>query len=80
MEERQRAEKRTREAKGDQFSSKWFDKSEDITTTPWGELEIYKFNGKYMEHRNAIDSSDAGGTDDNQSTEFNPWQYADLSE
>ncbi|KAL8531462.1 hypothetical protein ACS0TY_008164 [Phlomoides rotata] len=80
LEERQRAEKRNREAKGDPFNSKWFDKSEEITTTPWGELEIYQFNGKYTEHRNAIDSSDAIGTDDVQSTEFNPWQYADLSE
>lgn len=80
MEERQRAEKRTREAKSDQFTPKWFELTDEITTTPWGELEIYRFNGKYTELRNTIDSSEAVDNSDNQSIEFNPWQYSDLSE
>lgn len=81
MEERQRAEKRNREARGDSFAPKWFDKTDDIATTPWGELEVYRYNGKYTEHRNAVDSSGAAdNNDDVQSIEFNPWQYADLSD
>lgn len=80
LEERQRAEKRNREAKGEQFTPKWFDQTDEITPTPWGDLEIYSYNGKYTEHRNAIDSSDAIDTDDVQLIEFNPWQYANLSE
>lgn len=81
MEERQRAEKRNREAKGDHFTPKWFDQTEEIAATPWGDLEIFRYNGKYTEHRNAVDSSNAVVADDDvQSVEFNPWQYADLSE
>lgn len=80
LEERQRAEKRNREAKGDDFVPKWFDRTEDIVATPWGDLEVYRYNGKYTAHRNTVDSSDAVVTNDVQSIEFNPWQYADLSE
>ncbi|KAK4408804.1 Oxysterol-binding protein-related protein 3C [Sesamum angolense] len=80
LEERQRAEKRNREAKGDQFNPKWFDQTEEVVPTPWGDLELYRFNGKYIDHRNSIDSSDAVDTGDVQSIEFCPWQYANLSE
>ncbi|KAL0369823.1 UNVERIFIED_CONTAM: Oxysterol-binding protein-related protein 3C [Sesamum angustifolium] len=80
LEERQRAEKRNREAKGDQFNPKWFDQTEEVVPTPWGDLELYRFNGKYIDHRNNIDSSDAVDTGDVQSIEFCPWQYANLSE
>lgn len=77
LEERQRAEKKTREAKGQKFTPRWFDSSEEVTTTPWGDLEIYQYNGKYSEHRAAADSS--ASIDDVKSTEFNPWQYGDLA-
>ncbi|KAL1558689.1 Oxysterol-binding protein-related protein 3C [Salvia divinorum] len=80
LEERQRAEKRNREAKGDDFVPKWFDQTEETVATPWGDLEVYRYNGKYTEHRNTVDSSDAIVNEDAQSIEFNPWQYADLSE
>ncbi|CAA2993270.1 oxysterol-binding -related 3C [Olea europaea subsp. europaea] len=80
LEEKQRAEKRDREAKGHNFKPKWFDMTDEVTTTPWGELEIYNFNGKYREHRNTVDTSDAIVLDDVQSIEFNPWQYGNLSE
>ncbi|XP_074295075.1 oxysterol-binding protein-related protein 3C-like [Silene latifolia] len=79
LEERQRAEKRIREAQGDKFSPKWFDLTEEVTTTPWGELEIYQFNGKYAEHRAAVDSSDNVEVEDAPNKEFNPWQYSDSS-
>ncbi|XP_057484692.1 oxysterol-binding protein-related protein 3C-like [Actinidia eriantha] len=80
LEERQRAEKRHREDKGHQFTPKWFDLTEEITPTPWGDLEIYQYNGKYTEHRAALDGSSAStDVDDVRLTEFNPWQYDNLS-
>ena len=80
LEERQRAEKRHREEKGHQFTPKWFDLTEEITPTPWGDLEIYQYNGKYTEHRAALDgSSTSADADDVRLTEFNPWQYDNLS-
>lgn len=79
MEERQRAERRTREAKDDKFIPKWFDLTREISPTPWGDLEVYEYNGKYAEHCSAIDNSDSNAdgeeADDVKSTEFNPWQY-----
>lgn len=81
LEERQRAEKRNREANGHKFTPRWFDLTDDVTPTPWGDLEVYRYNGKYMEHRAAIDSSDdVIDHDDVQAREFNPWQYGNLSE
>jgi hypothetical protein len=38
-------------------------------------LEIYSYNGKYAEHRAAVDSSDSIEEIDVTSMEFNPWQY-----
>ncbi|XP_057536110.1 oxysterol-binding protein-related protein 3C-like [Amaranthus tricolor] len=79
LEERQRAEKRNREAKGDQFSPRWFDLTEEIATTPWGDMEVYQYNGKYTEHRAAIDSLDIVEVEEFKTKEFNPWQYNDFS-
>lgn len=83
LEERQRAEKRNREAKGHRFTPRWFELTDEVTPTPWGDLEIYRYNGKYTEHRASIDNSEGIIIDvDNnvESTEFNPWQYSNLSE
>jgi len=79
LEERQRAEKRMREEKGHKFVPRWFDLTEEVTTTPWGDLEIYQYNGKYNEHRAAADN--LGSTDDCdvKAIEFNPWQYGNLA-
>ncbi|XP_050290888.1 oxysterol-binding protein-related protein 3C isoform X2 [Quercus robur] len=79
LEERQRAEKRNREAKGHQFTPRWFDLTDEITSTPWGDLEVYRYNGKYTEHRAAVDSSDSINEVDVRSTEFSPWQFGNLS-
>ena len=79
LEERQRAEKRNREAKGHKFTPRWFDFTEEVTPTPWGDLEVYQYNGKYTEHRAAVDSSGDIDKDDHASIEFNPWQYGNLS-
>ncbi|GFP90135.1 oxysterol-binding protein-related protein 3a [Phtheirospermum japonicum] len=79
LEERQRAEKRAREANGDEHKPKWFDITDETASTPWGDLEIYKYNGKYTQHRMAVDSSDDIGESENSSSEFNPWQYHNLS-
>ncbi|PNY00438.1 oxysterol-binding protein 3a-like [Trifolium pratense] len=74
LEERQRAEKRNREAKNHKFTPRWFDLTEEVTPTPWGELEVYQYNGKYSEHRAAIDNSDIIDS----TPEFNPWQFDNL--
>uniref|UniRef100_A0A1D1Y8X1 Oxysterol-binding protein-related protein 3A n=1 Tax=Anthurium amnicola TaxID=1678845 RepID=A0A1D1Y8X1_9ARAE len=79
LEERQRAEKRNRESSSHQFTSRWFDLTDEVTPTPWGDMEVYQYNGKYTAHRAAVDGSDTIEEVDIKSTEFNPWQYADLS-
>ncbi|XP_050211403.1 oxysterol-binding protein-related protein 3B-like [Mercurialis annua] len=79
LEERQRAEKRSREAKGQQFVPRWFDQTNEIHPTPWGNLEVYQYNGKYSEHRAAIDSSDSIEEIHFGSIEFNPWQYDNVA-
>ncbi|XP_015960727.1 oxysterol-binding protein-related protein 3A [Arachis duranensis] len=78
LEERQRAEKRNREAKDHKFVSRWFDLTEEVTPTPWGDLEVYQYNGKYTAHRAAIESSACNDEPDSSRTEFNPWQYDNL--
>lgn len=79
LEDRQRAEKRNREAKGQQFVPKWFDQTDEVHPTPWGDLEVYRFNGKYTQHRATTDSADVIEESDIRSIEFNPWQYESLS-
>lgn len=79
LEERQRAEKRNREAKEHNFTPRWFDLTDEVTPTPWGDLELYQYNGKYTHHRAAVDNSDSVNEVDVKSTEFNPWQYGNLS-
>lgn len=79
LEERQRAEKRLRDAKGHQFAPRWFDLTDEIRPTHWGDLEVYQYNGKYTEHRATVDRSAITAEDDVKSTEFNPWQYGNLS-
>ncbi|XAR50925.1 hypothetical protein NMG60_11005392 [Bertholletia excelsa] len=78
LEERQRAEKRIREAKGEEFTPRWFDPSNEIAPTPWGDLEVYHYNGKYDERRASVDRLDNVEEIDLGSSEFNPWQYGDL--
>lgn len=73
LEERQRAEKRTREEAGQPFVPKWFDETDEVTPTPWGDLEVYQFNGKYLVHRAAANNSETNT--DMKSTQFNPWQF-----
>lgn len=79
LEEQQRAEKRNREANGHKFTPRWFDLSGEITPTPWGDLEVYEYNGKYTEHRAVVDSSDVIEEVDINSIAFNPWQYGNVS-
>ncbi|GMP49341.1 hypothetical protein CsSME_00016358 [Camellia sinensis var. sinensis] len=79
LEERQRGEKRLRDAKGHQFAPRWFDLTDEIRPTPWGDLEVYQYNGKYTEHWATVDRSAITGEDDVKSADFNPWQYGNLS-
>ncbi|KAG6434364.1 hypothetical protein SASPL_105994 [Salvia splendens] len=74
LEERQRAEKRLRESKKDEFKPKWFELTDEMATTPWGELEVYRYNGKYEQYRAGVESSDKS------SQEFDPWQYHEDSQ
>jgi hypothetical protein len=81
MEERQRAEKRQREALQQEFIPRWFKLTGEITSTPWGDLEIYEYNGKYTEHRAQVESCSENNTYLDQKTiAFNPWQYDEVSE
>lgn len=80
LEEKQRAEKRTREAKGQQFTPRWFDFTGEVSTTPWGDLEVYDYNGKYTEYRESVKNDDSIDGVDIQSIEFNPWQYGNVTE
>lgn len=77
LEERQRAEKRRREAKKDEFKPKWFELTDETASTPWGDLEVYRYNGMYTQHRAEVDNSDVVQPTNNTSTEFDPWQYHD---
>ncbi|KAA8518912.1 hypothetical protein F0562_016314 [Nyssa sinensis] len=79
LEERQRAEKKIREAKGHEFTPKWFALSTEIAPTPWGDIEVYHYNGKYDEFRASIDNSDSNEEVDFKSMEFKPWQYGNLA-
>ncbi|KAI3800869.1 hypothetical protein L1987_28968 [Smallanthus sonchifolius] len=79
LEEKQRDEKRTRESKGQKFVPRWFDITEEISTTPWGDLEIYKYNGKYSNHRDAVGNANTNDVDVTK-MEFNPWQYGNVAE
>ncbi|KAJ4704662.1 Oxysterol-binding family protein [Melia azedarach] len=79
LEERQRAEKKNREVKGHQFTPKWFDTTDEVTPTPWGDLEVYRYNGKYTEYRATVDNSDSLQEINPETAEFNPWQYEDLA-
>ncbi|KAJ3682726.1 hypothetical protein LUZ60_012953 [Juncus effusus] len=79
LEERQRAEKRAREGRNDKFTPRWFNLTEELSATPWGDLEVYEYNGKYSARRAQIESSTStDGSDDLASIEFNPWQYNDV--
>ncbi|KAF9598670.1 hypothetical protein IFM89_029920 [Coptis chinensis] len=79
LEDKQRAEKRDREGKGHKFTPRWFDLSGEVTPTPWGDLEVYEYNGKYNEHRAAMDNSSGIDEVDVKSIEFNPWQYGNVT-
>ncbi|KAL2632407.1 hypothetical protein R1flu_017093 [Riccia fluitans] len=77
LEEQQRAEKRQREAENLEFTPRWFRLTGETTTTPWGDLEIYEYNGEYTERRQAIDSKVEEDMVDSKAVKFNPWQFED---
>lgn len=45
--------------------------SGEICPTPWGDLEIYEYNGKYSKY---LKSSETEDVEDLQSITFDPWQ------
>ncbi|KAI3897641.1 hypothetical protein MKW92_031317 [Papaver armeniacum] len=71
-----RKERKRREANGDTFTPKWFDLTNEVVTTPHGETRVYKYSGKYNEHRSRVNNLNISPNEvDVQPTEFNPWQY-----
>ncbi|KAI3924083.1 hypothetical protein MKW92_045283 [Papaver armeniacum] len=72
LEVRQRKERIKRQANGDKYIPKWFDLTKQVVTTPYGDVQVYKYNNKYDEHRATVIST---GEVDVQPTEFDPWQY-----
>ncbi|KAI3996303.1 hypothetical protein MKX01_026771 [Papaver californicum] len=57
------------------YSPEWFNRTDEIVTTQWGELEVYQFNGKYNERRALLNSSsEDSGASNVRATEFHPWQ------
>lgn len=57
VEEKQRAKRREREARGEEFVPRWFEKRRDEVT---GE-EYWRFNGRYWRVRNQVDGDGEGG-------------------
>ncbi len=57
--------------------------TKDISPTPWGDLEIYEYNGKYTARRQAIDSANSGkeiDIEELKSIAYNPWQYESVED
>jgi hypothetical protein len=81
LEEKQRAEKKIRETKGEKFVPKWFEPANETVPTAWDDLEMYRYNGKYDEHRASLSGLSLTEAEevDVGSIEFNPWQYGDVS-
>ncbi|KAG0607356.1 hypothetical protein M758_8G021900 [Ceratodon purpureus] len=74
LEERQRAEKKLREARKQEFIPRWFKMSGDIAPTPWGDLEVYEYNGKYGKHLESIPAVQTVDVEDPKCIAFDPWQ------
>eukprot|EP00897_Mesotaenium_endlicherianum_P002073 jgi/Mesen1/1894/ME000143S00948 len=75
LEERQRAEKKEREAKGLPFVPRWFEMSGEVAHTPWAELEVLKFKeSDFKQHRDVVEKN-APPPADPDSLEFSPWQF-----
>ncbi|RZC91583.1 hypothetical protein C5167_027646 [Papaver somniferum] len=76
LEVRQRKERKRREANIDKYTPKWFDLTGEAVITPYGDTQVYKYNGKYDEHRETVNSLNISADEvDGQPTEFDPWQY-----
>ena len=71
LEERQRAEKKLREAKKQDFTPRWFRMSGDVAPTPWGDLELYEYTGKFHNQESMTPALDVEVL---KSVTFDPWQ------
>lgn len=76
LEERQRAEKKLREAKKQECTPRWFKMSSDISPTPWGDVEIYEYNGLYPKHLESIPAGVTADVEQLKSMTFDPWQFS----
>ena len=75
LEERQRAETKLREAKGQESTPRWFKMSGDVAPTPWGDVEVYEYNGKYPKHMESTPPDVAVDVEQLKSITFDPWQF-----
>eukprot|EP00270_Netrium_digitus_P002669 TRINITY_DN1302_c0_g1_i3.p1 TRINITY_DN1302_c0_g1~~TRINITY_DN1302_c0_g1_i3.p1 ORF type:complete len:478 (+),score=107.77 TRINITY_DN1302_c0_g1_i3:23-1435(+) len=78
LEERQRAEKREREARADKFTPRWFKPTGEVVETPWGPLEAFEFTGTYIERSGNQKGAAPANVGDGQTADFHPWQYENL--
>ncbi|KAG0598242.1 hypothetical protein M758_12G056900 [Ceratodon purpureus] len=75
LEERQRTEAKLREATKQECTPRWFKMSGETTTTPWGDLEVYEYNGKYSKYLESLPSPVTVDVEELKSMAFDPWQF-----
>lgn len=73
LEEQQRAERRTREEKGDAWAPRWFKVEEGADNNEEVDTDVWAFTGAYSDRRKSAQPVDA------KSLQFSPWQYAAAS-
>jgi hypothetical protein len=80
LEERQRAETKLREAKKQERTPRWFNRSSEIAPTPWGDVEVYEYNGKYPKHLKSILPGATVDVEQLKSVTFDPWQFGETGD
>lgn len=69
LEEQQRAERRTREEKGDGWTPRWFRVADDADNNEEVDTDVWAFSGSYNDRRKSAKPVDA------KALQFAPWQY-----
>lgn len=70
LEEQQRAERRTREEKGDTWAPRWFKVADDADNNEEVDTDVWAFTAAYGDRKKTAAPVDA------KALEFSPWQYA----
>lgn len=78
LEERQRAERRRRDAAGEAWAPRWFRVAAGADNLEEVDTDVYEYTGAYDQQRAAAASQRAGeGEREHDEPEFSPWQFAD---